>query len=734
MMAPPAPHRGPMGNRSAVLLHVCLLAVANTLPAQETNRLTWDLVLEQGPRLAAPPPPARWIPGTDQIALERRDGDAARNPLLLRLSPGAEPQVVADARTALAALGAEPPDDADAAWPPWSWHDDATLRLQHGNAVFHWRPGKERATAVLALPDGAADAAFAAGDARVAFRLGHDLHVLDRATGLRRLTWDGSPDLVYGGAAHRAEFGIQRGLHWSGDGRRLAFYREDQRPIAPTPLLDLSANPPTPVAGRYPVAGSAHSRVRVGIYDAAERALCWLETDPDADQYWTNLTFSPDGSALYVALVDRGQDRMTLARFDAGTGARQADRFVEQDPRWIEPEHGPTFLDDGRFLWLSPRDGHRHLYLYAADGTLLGQVTRGAFDVHELLGVAADGGSLWFHAAGEDPRQRHLFHASLDGGNIRQVTRERGSHDCVLSPDRTRCLDTWSRIGKPPARVVIDLATGATTPLPPIPDPLQDLVLPKERRFQVTAEDGTVLYGSLLLPPDLPEGARLPVLLYVYGGPHLQLVTDRWLGGAAPWLHALAMEGYVVCRLDNRGTPHRGRAFEQVLHRSMGTIEVQDQLLAVEHLKTLPFVDPDRIGVHGWSYGGYMTLRLLLLAPETFACGVSGAPVTDWALYETGYTERYLDTPAENPDGYAQSSCIPLAGALRRPLLVVHPTDDRTVIWAHTLRFVDACIEAGTFPEYMPYPMQQHGLKGGDRTHFLRLLRRYLDRHLRPGG
>jgi dipeptidyl-peptidase-4 len=268
--------------------------------------------------------------------------------------------------------------------------------------------------------------------------------------------------------------------------------------------------------------------------------------------------------------------------------------------------------------------------------------------------------------------------------------------------------------------------------LPQLPDPLAAFALPSQRLFQVKTDDDVVLYGHLALPPDLAEGQKCPVLVYVYGGPHVQLVTDEWFGGAPLWLQALASEGYVVCRLDNRGTPNRGIDFEQSVFRQLGVLEVQDQLRAVEWLAKQPFVDPARIGVHGWSFGGYMTLRLLLAAPTAFACGVSGAPVTDWGMYETGYTERYMDLPAENPEGYKLSSCLPYVGQLQRPLLLVHGTDDRTVVWAHTLQFVDKCIEAGKQLEYFPYPMQQHGLVGKDRAHFLNLLHDWLGRHLRP--
>jgi len=290
----------------------------------------------------------------------------------------------------------------------------------------------------------------------------------------------------------------------------------------------------------------------------------------------------------------------------------------------------------------------------------------------------------------------------------------------------------WSNLETRPSARILDLASGTATPLPQPADPLAGFALPTQRLFQITTEGDVVLYGHLALPSNLAEGQKCPLLLYVYGGPHVQLVTDSWFGGASLSLQAFAAEGYVVCRLDNRGTPNRGIEFEQSVHRRLGTIEVDDQLRAVEWCKQQPFVDAARIGVHGWSYGGYMTLRLMLKAPEVFACGVSGAPVTDWAMYETGYTERYMDTPAENADGYEKSSCLPLAGQLKRPLLLVQGTDDKTVMWSHSLAFVRRCIDAGAPLEYFVYPGQKHGLVGKDREHFLRRMHDFFAEHMPP--
>ena len=710
-----------------------VLALCTAAAAQDPVELTLAQVLQRGQALTASPPMTLWLPGGHRATLVLTAADG--NQTLHHFADGkpVEP-AIADAKSLRRALGQ--PDDGPARFPAMQWLDDSTLRIESPTAVLTWQPGQEKATTVLQWPAtddaDAPTAAVAPGDSRVACVRGHQLWLHDRDGRVRQLTFDGSDDIVYGGAAHRAEFGIDRGLFWSPDGRFLAFYREDQRSIAAYPYQDLGAMPPRPRPGRYPMAGRTHATVRVGVLDTGDFGVRWLEHDAADDVYWTNLTFGPDGT-LHVARVSRGQDHLALVRYDAATGTRRATLLEERDPEWVEPEHGPLFLADGRFLWWSSRSGHRHLWLHGKDGASITQVTQGAFDVQRVLGLAADGAAVWFEASGEDPRQRHLFRAAVDGSDVRQVTRERGTHRAELAPDGQSAHVVWSNLETRPNARHVDLQSGAVVALPPAHDPLANTPLPTQRLFQVKAEDETVLYGHVALPPNLTDGQRCPALLYVYGGPHVQLVTDQWFGGAPLWLQALAAEGYVVCRLDNRGTPHRGIAFEQTVHRRLGILEVQDQLRAVEWLQQQPFVDAARIGVHGWSYGGYLTLRLLLAAPTTFACGVSGAPVTDWAMYETGYTERYMDGPAENGDGYRLGSCLPFVAQLQRPLLLVHGTDDKTVVWSHSLAFVDRCIATGKQIDYFPYPMQKHALTGVHQRHFRQMLHDWLGKHLRPG-
>jgi dipeptidyl-peptidase-4 len=722
--------------RTVVPLLVAVVAAAAS--AQQAGELTLATVLARGPALQSPLPETLWLPGGHDATVVRHAPDG--NQTLHRCVDGkVADEVVLDSKTLRAALGEA--GEGPARFPALRWLDATTLRVETATSIRHWRLLADGGLAdggplrtVLQWPAATSDGdvqAIAPDDGGVAVVRDHQLWFHGQDGRIRQLTFDGSRDIVYGGAAHRAEFGIDRGLFWRGDGRYLAFYREDQRSITPYPYQDLGVVPPQAAAGRYPMAGAVHSRVQVGVFDRQDGSVRWLAHDAAEDGYWTNLTWAADGS-LCCAVVDRGQSHCQLRRFDPATGQLRGTLLEEHDPVWIEPEHGPHFLADGGFLWWSRRTGHRHLWRYFPDGGEPRQVTKGAFDVQQLLGTAADGSVVWFTASGEDPRQLHLFAARLDGSEVKQLTRERGTHRVTLSPDGQWAHVVWSNLETRPEARLLELATGTAVPLPSPPDPLAGFALPTQRLFQLKAEDDTVLYGHVALPPNLQEGQRCPVLLYVYGGPHVQQVTDQWLGGASLWLQALAAEGYVVCRLDNRGTPNRGAAFEQAVHRRLGVLEVEDQLRAVAWLSQQPFVDAARIGVHGWSYGGYLTLRLLLAAPTTFACGVSGAPVTDWAMYETGYTERYMDGPRENADGYHVSSCLPFVGQLQRPLLLVHGTDDKTVMWSHSLAFVDRCIAAGKQLDYFPYPMQQHGLVGAHRKHFLQLLHDWLGKHLRP--
>lgn len=712
------------------LAFLTLFGLTALVSAQAKPQLTLATVLERGPALAASLPTILWFPTGHEgtVVLPCEDGGQAMH----RFEAGQAAKQPWFTSAQIAALLSMDTSKAPKRFPPMTWLDRDTLRLQYDHSIWHWDIGAKKAARILSWhdPKGAL-LELSPNDGHAAVRSRHQLFLHDRSGEQHQLSFDGNEDIVIGGPAHRSEIGIVKGTFWREDGRFLAFYREDLRPILKYPYQDVNRMPPQARHGRYPMAGRAHSKVRVLVCDTETYQVATLEADPDADVYWTNITFGPNDT-VYVTIVNRGQDHLELTKFDAKTGKKIDTILKEHDLEWLEPEHPPQFLKDGRFLWWSRHSGFRNIYLHEPNGELIRQVTYGNCDVLSMQHFGADEGRLWYQASGDDPRQLHLFSASLAKEDTQQHTTERGSHQVTLSPDAKQAHVFYSNLETFPNARVLDTATNKAILLPQPKNPLAEFELPKQRFFEVEAADGSTLYGHVALPPDLQPGECAPVIQYVYGGPHAQLVKDQWFGGASTWLQGLAGDGYIVCRLDNRGTPNRGIEFEQSIHRHLGTKEVDDQLRAIDWLRQQPFVDPTRIGVHGWSYGGYMTLRLMLLHPNAFACGISGAPVTDWSMYETGYGERYMDSPQENPAGYEESSCLPIAGRLKNPLLVVHGTDDRTVMWAHTLKFVDACVKAGVQLDYFPYPQQLHGLRGPYRKHFLEKLSGYFGKHLRP--
>lgn len=549
----------------------------------------------------------------------------------------------------------------------------------------------------------------------------------------RMITDDASADLVYGEAAHRSEFGITKGLFWSPDGTKLAFYRIDQSNIPDYPLIDQQVIPATTNNIRYPMAGQASQIVTFGIYDLESQETVYLDTEEGSDQYLTNITWSPDNQKVYLAIVNRGQDHLWLTRFDASSGEEEAVLFEETDEQYVEPEHGLMFVpeSDNEFLWFSERDGYQHLYHYAADGQLIRQTTSGEFDVEEFLGFSQNNESILVSARAESPLESHLYRVELAGMRMIKLSDEHGSHSATVSPSGDRIIDTWSSTDVPRRANLISSKKGKVEEeLFESDNPFEGLEVGQMEIITLAGEGGTPLYGRIIKPADFDETKQYPAIVYVYGGPHVQLVQDRWMGGASMYLYYLAQQGYVVWTLDNRGTPGRGIDFEQETFRQLGTKEVQDQETGVTYLKSLPFVDADRIGVHGWSYGGFMTTSLLTKGETDFKVGVAGGPVIDWHLYEVMYTERYMDTPEENPTGYEEAALIDAIDNLESKLLIIHGQQDDVVVPQHSFQYVRKAVERGIQLDYFPYPTHEHNVRGRDRMHLLEKITEYFDQHL----
>ena len=563
---------------------------------------------------------------------------------------------------------------------------------------------------------------------------GHNLFVLSPDGSSHQLTTDGSPTIVYGQTVHQNEFGINGGLFWSPDGGQLAFYRMDQSMIAPYPLVHIDVRKATEEKLYYPMAGMPSHHVTLGVYDLASGKTVYIKTGEPKEKYLTNIAWAPDGKTIYIAELNRDQNHMDLKAYDPKTGDYIKTLFSETNSKYIEPQWPMRFIPgrDREFVWQTRRDGYTHLYHYNVDGKLLGQITRGAWEVTGFLGFADGGKTLVYTSTQLSPIDRVVASVSLDGRKTKLLTPQEGWHVARLSRDGKYLLDTYESLKNPTEQRLVSVSTGKQlAKLYQSKDPEAGFINPEITFGKIKAADGVSdLYYRLLKPTNFDPSKKYPTIVYVYNGPHAQLVQNRFHAGCLGWDLYMATQGYVVFTVDGRGSAHRGADFEQVIHRHLGKNEMADQMKGVDFLKSLPYVDANRIGVAGWSYGGFMTTNLMLTYPEVFKVGVAGGAVTDWARYEVMYGERYMDSPQDNPEGYKETNLSLRAKDLKGRLMMIHGTIDPTVVWQHTQLFVEACVKAGTYPDYMIYPEHRHNVMGVDRVHLNYTMARYFFDHL----
>ena len=579
----------------------------------------------------------------------------------------------------------------------------------------------------------------------LAFTEGNNVHILSpdgQNTIVTRETQDG---IVCGQAVHQREFGITKGMFWSPKGSALAFYRMDERMVTAYPLVNIDTRCATPVPHKYPMAGMKSHEVTVGVYQVATGQTVWLETGLPKEKYLTNIAWSPDEKSIYIAELNREQNEMHLVRYSALTGKKEADLFTETDRCYVEPQHPVLFLpnDPDKFIWQSEADGYNHLYLYDTTGKELRKLTGGEWVVTKVLGFSKDGNKVIFEGTAPHPvssnmqgtgMQRYIWETDLRTGDIMNcLSWKVGVHRWLLSPSGEYAIDYVSSPSTPRDIDLIRVKDAKViSTLLSAPDPFNSYRMPQIKVGHILAADGkTRLNYRLTLPPDLDETKKYPTIVYVYGGPHAQLVTGDWQNGARGWDLYMAQRGYVVFTVDSRGSANRGHAFESVIHRNLGINEMADQVKGIEFLKSLPYVDADRIGVHGWSYGGFMTTNLMLTYPDIFKVGVAGGPVIDWSNYEIMYGERYMDRPQDNPEGYKNANLKLKAGNLKGRLLMIHGDIDPVVVWQHSLGFLKACVEADTYPDYFVYPRHEHNVTGKDRPHLHEKITRYFDDYLK---
>ena len=529
-----------------------------------------------------------------------------------------------------------------------------------------------------------------------------------------------NPDISYGSnRVHRNEFGISKGTFWSPDGDKLAYYYMNETGVASYPTVDITDPIAVLDATKYPMAGQKSHSVNVHVYSLATGAIVKLETGADTARYLTNVTWSPDGKLIYIAVLNREQDSMWMKSYDAGTGKFAKTLFIETDPKYVEPLDGPVFInkDASRFLWLSRRDGYNHFYLYDAGGKLIRQLTRGEWEVSSFNGSDAKGEKIFFMCNKGNPIGRLLCSLDLKSALVSGITSSAGSHNPKISKDGNFILDTYSNPSFARKIELLDGSGAVKQELFADTNPLKDFKIGKMSIFTVKNSQNTELYCRMIKPVDFDSSKRYPVIIYVYGGPHSQMITDSWLGGSGLFLNYLAERGYIVFTLDNRGTSERGKEFEQAVFRHLGDDEVEDQMYGVKYLKTLPWVDSTRIGINGWSYGGFMTISMMVRNPGVFKVGVCGGPVIDWKYYEVMYGERYMDMPQTNPEGYKNASLLNYVKKLSGKLLIIQGYQDGTVVPQNGLSFIKKCVDEGRQVDYFIYPGHEHNVRGKDRVH-----------------
>ncbi len=547
----------------------------------------------------------------------------------------------------------------------------------------------------------------------------------------RRITGDTNSDIVNGQDVHRREFGISKGIFWSPDGQKIAFYRKDESMVDDYPLVDVTQRIAEVEHTKYPMAGMTSEEVTLGVYDIDKGVTIYLKTGEPRDQYLTSVTWSPDSKSVYIGLLNRDQNHLTLNSYDISTGELIRTLFEEKHEKYVEPEN-PLYFNPNNpdeFIWISERDGYDHLYLYNTDGQLIKQLTFGNWVITGFYGFY-DKDLIYFSGTKQSPLENQVYALDLSGGESLRITPDHGTHRAQISRDGKFIIDIYSSTDN---GRIIKLLSHKGKELRVIKEEnkaLEEYNLGKMDIFTLNAADGTPLFCRLIKPIDFDPSKKYPVIVYVYGGPHAQLVSDSWLGGAGLFLNYLAQQGFAVFTLDNRGSANRGRDFEQAIFRNLGEQEINDQMTGVEYLQSLPWIDKERIGVTGWSYGGFMTTSLMLRKPDVFKVGVCGGPVIDWRYYEVMYGERYMDTPEDNPEGYENANLLNYVDNLKGKLLVIHGTSDPTVVWQHSLLLVKEVISKGKIMDYFVYPGHGHGVGGKDRVHLNKYMANYFMEHL----
>jgi len=713
-----------------LILTVFVVAIANPSWAQDDKFTMEDAVIGQWRGLYPSSIYGYWQPQTQHLTYSqenkiiRFDADTKQKDTLLTL------------KSLNAALNAIKADSLKRLSSP-DWIDNERLLFRNKNKfyVYSTVDNSIKNTFTFQPTDNNFDYPDELSKDMVAVTNGNSLFII-KPNARITVAQSRDKDIVYGQSASRREFGISKGTFWSPKANYLAYYIKDNSDVTDYPLVDITSRTAEAEMTPYPMAGTPSEHVSLGIYNVDKNQTIYIEDEnAESEQYLTNISWGPNEEYIYIQVLNREQNHMKFNKYDVKTGALVNTLFEEKHEKYVEPYHKIHFIpgDDDKFVYQTRRDGYNHLYLYTTKGKRKGQITSGNWEVTQFLGFGHKGRYAYYVSTEESPLERHAYKINIKNSQKKtKITQSPGYHRVELSTDANYLSDRYSSTEVPGISQVINTNTLEKHTLKKAKNPLKPYALGEMEIGTIKAGDEkTDLYYRLIKPTEFDSTKTYPAIVYVYGGPHAQLISNRWMGGARMWQQYMAQNGYVMLTIDNRGSANRGLAFENATHRQLGKLEMEDQLRGIKFLKKLGYVDTTKIGVHGWSYGGFMTTSLMTHHPEVFQVGVAGGPVIDWKYYEIMYGERYMDTPEENPEGYKSTSLIDMAPELKGKLLIIHGGMDPTVVQQHSLAFLRACIKNNIPVDYFVYPQAEHNVRGKDRIHLMQKVTDYFNDFLK---
>jgi dipeptidyl-peptidase 4 len=619
--------------------------------------------------------------------------------------------------------------------PTINWITGSTFYYNSKNKYIMVDILKETTTLLYALPADAENETINSNTLDIAYTLKNNVYVnkVGDSTAIP-ITMDGSDNLLNGTSVHRDEFGITGGLFWSNKGDKIAYYKMDQSMVTNYPIIDWKTVPASMKNIKYPFSGGVSHHVKLYAYNFASKTTTPIATEGPADQYLTCVTWTPDDANIYVGVLNRDQNNLQLNKYNALDGKLIRNAIIEKSKKYVEPQHPLYFLKDmpSKFIWWSQKDGYMHLYLIDEKEDQAKQITKGKFLVNEILGFNNTTNELIITSTYNSPLEKNIYAVDITNNDIRRINQKAGTHNALCNANSSYVLDVYSN--KEDARNIELLSVNGDIEkrILTANNPIANYNVATVKNLELFSTDSIKLYAKLMLPHNFDASKKYPVIVYLYNGPHVQLINNKFPESGNLWYDYLTQRGYIVYVMDGRGSSNRGLAFENATFKQLGTVEMEDQMVGINYLKSLQYVDTSKMGIHGWSFGGFMTTSFMLRKPDVFKVGVAGGPVMDWSKYEIMYTERYMDSPDSNATGYEANNLLTKTKNLKGKLLIIHGTDDDVVVWQHSQLFLKNCVDNGVPIDYFNYPGHAHNVRGKDRVHLMQKITDYFDLYLKP--